>query len=83
MKNLELKKMSLAAVENKLSAHEMEEIMAGSGFINYGDLSCTEFWTGISIAATGASWYAAAVNPFAGGIVAGIGIGASLAGMAC
>lgn len=35
MKNLELKKMSLAAVENKLSAYEMEEIMAGSG-VNWG-----------------------------------------------
>ena len=31
MKNLELKKMSLANVEGRLTADEMENIMAGSG----------------------------------------------------
>jgi hypothetical protein len=31
MKNLELKKMSLANIENRLTPEEMENVMAGSG----------------------------------------------------
>ena len=34
MKNSELKKMSLANIENRLTPEEMENVMAGSGFWN-------------------------------------------------
>ena len=50
MKNQEIKKMSLANIENRLTQEEMENIMAGSGFwgwgnpYSYGCVNGQEYW---------------------------------------
>jgi hypothetical protein len=61
---------------------EMEYLQGGD--MDYGDMSCEEFWAAASIAAGAVSWYAAAVFGPIGALIAyGASVGATVAGMNC
>jgi hypothetical protein len=71
MKKLEIKKMSLANIESKLTPAEMENIMAGSGF-----------WSGCGGATVGLAFGFAGLATLevgSGGLATGIVVGGWLA----
>ncbi|MFV8355604.1 hypothetical protein ACNQGB_05400 [Flavobacterium sp. XS1P32] len=57
MKNLKIKKMTLTNIEGKLSKEEMENIMAGKGFVDGMCIAVgaagTLGWLGVAAFATG------------------------------
>ncbi|QXP63260.1 hypothetical protein [Polaribacter sp. HaHaR_3_91] len=66
----------------KLELNQMEVCIAGK--VDYGDMTCSEFWTAASIAAGGASWYATAVfGPIGGVGMFLVSVAASIKGASC
>jgi hypothetical protein len=74
MKNLEIKKISLSNIENRLTLEEMENIMAGSGF-----------WSGCGGATVGLVFAGASLvtlTAASGGLATGLTVGGWLAASA-
>lgn len=69
MKNLELKKL---------------EKLSGGWEMDYGDMSCEEFWGSVGAAVTIAGPYISVALPGWGTLLGvGLGLGATFAGMSC
>jgi hypothetical protein len=62
----------------------MEECQGGWWEMDYGDMSCEEFWFGVGSAITIASPYASVALPGWGTLISiGLGLGAGYAGASC
>jgi len=69
-------------IMKNLEMNQMVNLQGGN--TDYGDMSCEEFWAGVSIAAGALSWYAAAIfGPIGALVTYGVSVAASVGGMNC